>query len=264
MSALSFQASTNTTNYLGGSSPAPYTYFFAGTTLSLKAVGSASGSIPFSPAPTFTVNPNAAARLVIVPPSMQLSSGTNAGNGRTGTLDSEQPNQTFPVIVYQTDNWFNVVSGAPSVTVSGLDMTSSQTHALSGGQSSFNVTISVARKTSKITATAASLTSDQVDISMGGPEPEQVYPHPSPFNPAVGETVKFRVSLNEDETVRIIVKDRFGQDVWTTESRASKGLSEIPWDGHNEKGNIVAAGVYNVLLEIGGDVKSKKRFGVVK
>lgn len=76
--------------------------------------------------------------------------------------------------------------------------------------------------------------------------------------------MRFRFRLNQPGGVAVIVKDRFGQDVWRTEFSGGEGQNEASWDGRNQNGHIVAAGVYYGLLEVGGEIKSKKQFGVVK
>lgn len=74
----------------------------------------------------------------------------------------------------------------------------------------------------------------------------------------------FRFQLNDAASVKVIVKDQFGQDVWRTEYSGPKGQNNVSWDGRNERGHVVAAGVYYALLEVKGEITSKKRFGVVK
>ncbi len=252
MSALSFNTVVgNVGPYLGSSNVQPFTMFSAGTNLQLKATTS-NGASGLSG--VFTVSTGTASKLVLLAPGLTLDQGHNPAGftGHSGTAVNQQPQQTFAVTVVKTDVAFNQVATAgPVVSLASTDLvTFSPTSAsLVNGQATFNVTVGDSQKTVTVTATGAGLSPGSVDIPVGGPEPERVFPFPSPFNPSRDGRMFFRVVLNDPKSITLLVKDRFGQDAW---------------DGRNENGNIVAAGVYDVLLKVGTAIKSKKRFGVVK
>jgi hypothetical protein len=261
---------TTDTVYGGGSvSRFPLTFFRSGSSLTLRATVAANAALTDA-TPSFTVNPGAAAKLIVIPPGTAHDPGKDpnvAGNiGRSGSATLQQPGQTFAVTVIETDNWFNTVSGAPVVTMTSDDLVtfSPVSAALSAGQRDFSVTINIAKSLRTLTASGPGLASGAADVRTEGPEKEQVFPYPSPFNPQTGSSMNFRFQLNDSSSVALIVKDRFGQNVWKSEFTGARGPNEVVWDGRNEEGNIVAAGVYYALLEVGGDIKSKKAFGVTK
>lgn len=74
--------------------------------------------------------------------------------------------------------------------------------------------------------------------------------YPNPFNP----TTELRYQLPEPASVRLTIFNALGQKVRTlinTEKQAS-GYYRHAWDGKNEKGEVVSAGVYFYHLEAQG------------
>jgi hypothetical protein len=265
MSVITFNTVIGQSSYFPDTTPGGLTFipFAAGTGYKLRAT-SANGLIKDS-VNSFTVVPNSPTKLVLLAPGMTYDSRVVGGTPTVQTMGT-----SFPLTVIQTDNWFNMVTAGaqPLVTITSAQdlVTLPPASPLVGGQGNFPVTIMAVKTDRKFTATAASgrSPSNEVTVHSEGPDPEEVFPFPSPYNPNLGAPMKFRFQLNDSKTVTIIVKDRFGQDVWRTERTGARGQTDVLWDGRNENGQIVAAGVYNVFLEIGKQIKSKKRFGVVK
>jgi hypothetical protein len=268
MSPAYFTTNGTDTTFGGGSSVIPgsgevlLTFNRAGT-LTIRAIVRASTSVYCNSNP-FIVYPSTAAKLLVfVPTEMSFAQST----GTIGTAAAQQPRQPFTVTVVQTDAFNNRVEGFnPTVNLASGDLVTIPTPnlLLAAGQRNFdNITINAAKTTRTFTATGGGLTPGTVNVVTEGPNPEEVFPFPSPFNPREG-AITFRFQLNEAKSVRLIVKDRFGQDVWRNDVTGAKGMTDIPWDGRNENGHIVAAGIYIVVLEVDGSIKSKKKFGVSK
>jgi hypothetical protein len=253
----------------GATHPVFIEVYYAGSNLSIRAASAANPAV-FDQTSTFTVVPNSPTKLIaFVPPDMTFAPGTNGGTGSTGSALKE-PFENFTVRVNQTDNWFNLVTaGSPTVglSASGDLVTLPGSAALVSGTADFSVSIAIAKSERTIFADVVSgpaRSQGSVLVRTAGPEKETVFPFPSPFNPHVGTRMNFRFQLNEATTAKVIVKDQFGQDVWRTEHAGSKGQNTVTWDGRNERGHVAAAGIYYVLLEVNGEITSKKRFGVVK
>lgn len=245
----------------------PIQIFRAGSNLSVRASAAAQPAI-FDQTSTFTVIPGSPTRLVaFVPPDMTFDPGKNTGSGAIGSVTRE-PFEVFTVRVNQTDAFFNLVTSPnPNVTLSvSGDLVSYPASAtpLVNGTVDFPVSISIARSERVVFANAPSRSQGSVLVRTAGPEKETIFPFPSPFNPGLGSPMTFRFQLNDAASVKVIVKDQFGQDVWRTEYSGPKGQNNVSWDGRNERGHVVAAGVYYALLEVKGEITSKKRFGVVK
>lgn len=248
----------------------PITFFYAGTGLVLRAT-SPNGTTDDST--SFTVNPSSPARLIVLAPGMAHDPGKSPASlstGRTGAAVTQDPKQAFSLTVILTDIAFNRVLTGPQHTVSFAsgDLTVLPSPGtLSSGSGDFNVIINAAKTTRTFTvsdATDNSVLAGAVDVTTKGPPEEEVFPFPSPFNPGLGQSAKFRFHLNTPASVTLKVKDPFGQAVWESSVAAGAGFTDVAWDGKNENGATVAAGIYYVILEIGGSVKSKKRFGVTK
>jgi hypothetical protein len=80
---------------------------------------------------------------------------------------------------------------------------------------------------------------------------ENVYAYPNPFNPDV-EHVKLRFKLGKDGSVTITIFDISNTKVKEVISAVpmSAGVEQsIVWDGRNERGEIVANGVYFYVIE---------------
>jgi hypothetical protein len=89
----------------------------------------------------FLVHPGPYTRVqVVTPGEVQLPGSLS---GLLGAPSSHSAGQSFPVTVYSTDTWWNVVLGSGSVTLSSSDPAANlpQTGALSNGAHTFNVTL---------------------------------------------------------------------------------------------------------------------------
>lgn len=85
---------------------------------------------------------------------------------------------------------------------------------------------------------------------------------PSPFNPYQRD-ITIQYYLERDADVNIAVYDLLGNLVKTWEiasgnQYAQKGLNQLPWDGRNGSGNIIANGGYIVLLQADNATKKFK------
>ena len=70
--------------------------------------------------------------------------------------------------------------------------------------------------------------------------------YPNPFNPSTA--IPFSVPLNQD--VRLNIYDLLGKEVLTVNfNKLTKGHHTFTWDGKNQLGNLVGAGVYFYRLE---------------
>ncbi len=73
---------------------------------------------------------------------------------------------------------------------------------------------------------------------------------PNPFNPRT--TIKYE--LPEAKQVRLIIYDILGRQVRALQQgRAAAGMYMVEWDGTNEWGVPVAAGIYFYRLEVWED-----------
>jgi FlgD Ig-like domain len=89
----------------------------------------------------FLVHPGSYTRVQIVTPGETQLPGSLSG--LLGAPSSQSAGHSFPVSVYSTDTWWNVVGGSGSVTVSSSDPAANlpQSGALSNGVHTFNVTL---------------------------------------------------------------------------------------------------------------------------
>ncbi len=104
---------------------------------------------------------------------------------------------------------------------------------------------------------------DAVDVSSLGTENEPMVPttyalhqnYPNPFNP---ETV-VQIDLPERSEVRLIVHDILGRVVRHLIAETKEaGIYRITWDGRNDRGKQLPAGVYLTTLEAGNYHKTVK------
>lgn len=249
--------------------PLPLVFFRAGTGLTLRAT--VSGSTVTKESASFTVQTASATKLIVLAPGESHVPGTNPSltTGKTGSATTQTPNQPFALTVILTDNSFNkVISSTHAVSFASGDLTTLPAPgALIQGTADFNATITGARTSRTFTVTDtsdASVLSGSALVQTSGPPEQEVFPFPSPFNPNTGQSMTFRFHRNDTGSATVKVKDQFGQSIWERSVSATSGFTNVSWDGRNEEGMKVAAGVYYVLLEIDGSVKSKKRFGVTK
>jgi len=79
--------------------------------------------------------------------------------------------------------------------------------------------------------------------------------YPNPFNP----TTTIRFGLPQAADVKIVIYNVLGEPVRTlTESAYNAGYHHIVWDGRNNHGKIVSAGMYLYRIDAGSFVKTNK------
>ena len=79
--------------------------------------------------------------------------------------------------------------------------------------------------------------------------------YPNPFNPVTN----FSYNLLEEGLVKITIFDLNGKLVKTVvQNRQLPGYQSVQWNGHNDQGHLVSAGVYIYTLQVGDYVQSKK------
>lgn len=257
-----------------GLSGNPFTFYRTGT-FKLRA-RSTSPALESTSCTSFVVNPAGPSKLIVTVAGESLTGGMNTGNGKTGSANSVVSGSTFAVTVTLTDPYHNIVTSSGPILIdltgdSNASIPISQ-KPLSNGQATFIVSLTSPKITETFTASAStsSYTPGTTVVTSAGPENEKVNVFPSPFNPYVADAntggyVHFQYVVDAPKTVTIKVIDQFGGQVWEkADSGQPNTLNIVRWDGRNGEGNIVAAGAYYVLLEVGGDLKSKKKFGVVK
>lgn len=268
MPATTFSINSGQTTYGGASGPIPLTFFKADTGLQFRVTSGNNGTTGLSP--TFNVVANSAGKLVVLAPGEELDPGTDpaTSDGKTGTAVFQEPNQSFTITVRLTDNWYNPVAANHAITLTSGELISLPSGGtLVNGIGTYSVTITGAKTTRSITATDVSDTNvvaGSADVSTGGPPTQEIFPFPSPFNPKLGQTMTLRFRVSEPKSAKLKILDQFGQSLWQKEVSAVVGFNDVLWNGKNENGTFAASGVYYVILEIDGSIKSKKRIGVVK
>lgn len=78
---------------------------------------------------------------------------------------------------------------------------------------------------------------------------------PNPFNPVT--TIQYRIPARAP--VELIIYDLSGKRLRTLVNTVQEvGVQTAFWDGKNEQGQVVAAGVYVYHLQVGGNVESRR------
>jgi len=89
-------------------------------------------------------------------------------------------------------------------------------------------------------------------------EANEVIVAPNPFHPRE-RSVTFRYTLNQPQTVRITIYDLAGDLVCKVlDEQRPAGADQILWDGRNNAGNVVSAGVYLYTFQAGSMVQRGK------
>jgi hypothetical protein len=78
--------------------------------------------------------------------------------------------------------------------------------------------------------------------------------YPNPFK----NSTSFRFQLSKDEPCQMSVYNLKGQKVWQTKQNGKSGSNEISWNGKDEKGHSVSAGVYISKLNTAHQQLQKK------
>jgi len=86
--------------------------------------------------------------------------------------------------------------------------------------------------------------------------------YPNPFDPSGGEVTNFVFQLSGPGNVSIHIYDKFGNFVNKLSRTAVEGLNEVPWDGRNSEGEIVANGGYIGVIK--GDREYNCKVAVLK
>lgn len=100
-----------------------------------------------------------------------------------------------------------------------------------------------------------------LEISSGGSRSESrlLAPGPNPFLPGSGEDLVLRLTLQSPAEVEVFVLAEDGRRVRHIDrGLRSAGIDEIPWDGRNDDGEIVASGIYIVHVIAGGFQEAAK------
>ncbi len=243
----------------------PIKFYRAGTNSLILRATTPNGVVGDSD--PFTVGVGAASKLILLSEEQTLLQGRDPSTSpKSGTPTIKPVGSEFPLTVYLTDDQFNRVSGTDLVTISGGDYSTFNPASvtLDNGRATFLVTINAPNVTEDYIVTSGGYTAGTLSITSAGPEVEKVGARPSPFNPRQGP-ITFEYALNEAKTVVLKVTDQYGQRVWEkSDDGEAFSFNPVEWNGKNDEGTYVAAGAYYVLLEIGGSVKSKKKFGVKK
>ena len=84
--------------------------------------------------------------------------------------------------------------------------------------------------------------------------------HPNPFNPTT--TIEF--TLNRSSDVSIAVYNLLGERIQVlAEGVRPAGLHRVTWDGTDNRGNVVASGIY-VYRMAAGDFEASKKMMLLK
>jgi flagellar hook assembly protein FlgD len=79
--------------------------------------------------------------------------------------------------------------------------------------------------------------------------------YPNPFNP----TTQIRYDLPEDANVNITIYDIIGRSIRSlVNSKQTAGYRSIRWDGKNNLGEGVSAGIYIYMIQAGKFKQTKK------
>ncbi len=245
-----------------------------------------SGTNPMISTTSVGVSPGDPSRLVLLPEGHSLVRPSDIGRIEQYPEDAPfqwQPSlsgESLPIRVALTDSWSNMVDIFPDTHYLTFDPVQYLVLPTpnSGGATSwvlepnpagteFEFNFQPWEVTIPITVTSVDgYTSDTIYVVKYGLPRDTIFAGPSPFNPKNGETIRFGFRVAETMGVKIRVLDIFSRQVWETsvQATADEMNTATRWNGRNGNGELVGAGVYWAVLEINGEWKSKKKFGVVK
>lgn len=228
---------------------------------------------------SFGVDAGTPTKLLILSSGLTQNSGEDTtDDGVTGTATNVVARQPFAVTVRLVDDfWNSVTSGARATDVVQLsgnvpaDFTfGSNNVAMTAGEVVITgIQIATAEVTRILTAddTTSGLIADGTrSITTSGPAIAEVFPYPNPITPG-SQNMRFQFRLDTAKPVTLKIVDAFGQEIYrrsVSGQASTNDPSEFIWDGKNDNGITVAAGIYYALLEVDGSITSKKKIGVKK
>jgi hypothetical protein len=105
-------------------------------------------------------------------------------------------------------------------------------------------------------------------VSIGSPEAKDSYAYPSPFSPRIAnEATRIHYQPKSDGDVTIKIYDfemKLVKTILENGSRTGGVEYDQTWDGTNEKGDVVANGIYFFKIEGPGGQKEWGKIGVLK
>lgn len=227
----------------------------------------------------FSVNAGPATKFILLPNNAALIRPSLLGRAAYSISSpfQWQPTalgETLRVKAFLTDAWSNPVDAPNTQLVFGATQyltlpayNFGATWILDGGIQGTEFTMDINAWLTPVPITVTSpdgYAAESIYIEKIGIPGDTIYAGPSPFNPKTG-TITFGFHVNENRSMKILVLDLFGQEVWEkTVDAVANLMTMTSWDGTNNKGQMVAAGVYWVVLERDGHWESKKKFGVIK
>jgi hypothetical protein len=94
-------------------------------------------------------------------------------------------------------------------------------------------------------------------VSSGGDR--LLAPAPNPFVAGSGDNLLVRITLESSSEIDLFVIAEDGRRVrHISRSLRGPGIDEIPWDGRNDDGELVASGIYVVQVIAGGFQEAAK------
>jgi flagellar hook assembly protein FlgD len=83
---------------------------------------------------------------------------------------------------------------------------------------------------------------------------------PNPFSVSLGDgLVAIQFAINEAQPVSVKIFDQLGKEIFTgVEATYAAGTHQVKWDGRDNGGNQMAAGVYYYNLTAGGSTLTGK------
>lgn len=82
---------------------------------------------------------------------------------------------------------------------------------------------------------------------------------PNPFSVSSGDNVAIQFAINEAQPVSVKIFDQLGKEIYTGAAATfAAGTHQVKWDGRDNSGNPMAAGVYYYNLTAGGSTLTGK------
>jgi len=81
--------------------------------------------------------------------------------------------------------------------------------------------------------------------------------YPNPFNPET--TISFELVKGAREQVSLVIYNILGEAVRTlVQGNLGPGQYQYVWDAHNQRGHLVASGLYLYRLRVGDQVQTRR------